>query len=93
MAVGILRLELRLMSPHSLKEKRAIINPLKNYLRKKKNVSVAEIDYHDIWQSAVLEVAMACNHRAKLKSNLDSIQQIIENRFPVEVSSESIEIV
>ena len=93
MAVGILRLELRLMSPHSLKEKRAIINPLKNYLRKKKNVSVAEIDYHDIWQSAVLEVAMAGNHRAKLKSNLDFIQQIIENRFPVEVSSESIEIV
>ncbi len=93
MAVGILRMELHLMSPHSLKEKRAILNPLKNYLRKKKNVSVAEIDYHDVWQSAVLEVAMAGNDRAKLKTSLDSIQQSIEKRFPVEVSSESSEIV
>lgn len=93
MAVGILRLELHLMSPHSLKEKRSIVNPLKNYLRKKRNVSVAEIDYHDVWQSAMLEVAMVSNDRAKLKSNLDSIQQTIESRFPVQVSSESVEII
>jgi uncharacterized protein YlxP (DUF503 family) len=44
-AIGVLTLELRLESSHSLKEKRHVVQSLKDRLRHKFNVSVAEIDH------------------------------------------------
>ena len=51
-AIGVLTLELRLENSHSLKEKRHVVKSLKDRLRHKFNVSVAEIDYQDLWQRA-----------------------------------------
>ena len=51
-AIGVLTLELRLENSHSLKEKRHVVQSLKDRLRHKFNVSVAEIDYQDLWQRA-----------------------------------------
>lgn len=92
MAVGVLRIELRLLSPHSLKEKRAILRPVKEYLRRKKNVSVAEIGNHDAWQSAVIEIAMASNSRSSLHGDLNGLITRLEARFPVSIMSQDLEI-
>ena len=59
MAVGILHLELRLLSPRSLKEKRSILKPLKIYLQKNHGVSVAEVAHQDSWQLTGLEIALS----------------------------------
>jgi hypothetical protein len=53
-AIGVLTLELRLEHSHSLKEKRHVLESLKDRLRHKFNVSVAEIEYHDLWQRSVV---------------------------------------
>jgi uncharacterized protein YlxP (DUF503 family) len=53
-AIGVLTLELRLEHSHSLKEKRHVLESLKDRLRHKFNVAVAEIDYHDLWQRSVV---------------------------------------
>jgi uncharacterized protein YlxP (DUF503 family) len=53
-AIGVLTLELRLENSHSLKDKRNVVQSLKNRLRNKFNVSVAEIDGQDLWQRATL---------------------------------------
>lgn len=92
MAVGILQIELRLLSPRSLKEKRAILRPVKEFLRKKHNVSVAEIGKHDVWQSSSLEIAMASNDRSMLHGKLTTIADTLESRFPVVITGEKLEI-
>ena len=48
---------------HSLKDKRQVVKGLKDRLRRKFNVSVAEIDYQDLWQRAlVAAVTVASDH-------------------------------
>ena len=55
--VGVLTLELRIEHAHSLKEKRHVVKGLKDRLRHKFNVSVAEIDDQDLHNSAVIAAA------------------------------------
>ena len=58
--IGVLTLELRLENSHSLKDKRHVVESLKNRLRHKFNVAVAEIDHQDLWQrSAVAAVTVS----------------------------------
>ncbi|MDQ6707478.1 MAG: DUF503 domain-containing protein [Acidobacteriota bacterium] len=54
MVVGLLTMELRLDHSHSLKDKRQVVKSLKDRLRGKFNVAVAEIDAQELWQRAVL---------------------------------------
>ena len=56
--IGVLTLELRIDHAHSLKEKRHVVKSLKDRLRHKFNVSVAEIEDQDVHNSAVIAAAM-----------------------------------
>ena len=61
--VGVLTLELRLENSHSLKDKRHVVRSLKDRLRHKFNVAVAEIDGQDLWQRATLAaVTVSSSH-------------------------------
>ncbi len=62
-AVGVLILELHIEDAHSLKDKRNVVNSLKERLRAKFNVSVSEIDGHDTWQRSVVAVATVSKDR------------------------------
>ena len=56
-------MELRLQNAHSLKDKRHVVKGLKDRLRSKFNVAVAEIDYQDLWQrAAVAAVTVSSDH-------------------------------
>jgi uncharacterized protein len=62
-AIGVVTLELRLEHAHSLKEKRHVVASLKERLRHKFNVAVAEIDHQDLWQrAAVAAVTVSSDH-------------------------------
>ena len=61
--VGVLTMELRIEHAHSLKEKRHVVRSLKERLREKFNVSVAEIDDMDLHNSAVLAAAIVSPSR------------------------------
>jgi uncharacterized protein len=62
-AIGVLTFELRLESSHSLKDKRHVVQSLKDRLRSKFNEAVAEIDYQDLWQrAAVAAVTVSPDH-------------------------------
>ena len=51
--IGVLTLEIWIESSHSLKDKRQVIRSLKDRMREKFNVSVAEIEGLDSWQNSV----------------------------------------
>lgn len=74
-AVGVLTLEVRLENSHSLKEKRQVVQGLKDRLRRKFNVAVAEIDYQDLWQRAlVAAVTVSCDQQ-RAAQVLDSVER------------------
>ena len=56
-------MELRIEQAHSLKEKRHVVKSLKDRLRGKFNVSVAEIEDQDLHNSAVIAVAVVSPSR------------------------------
>jgi uncharacterized protein YlxP (DUF503 family) len=58
LAVGLLTLELRIEHAHSLKEKRHVVRSLVEKIRARFNVSCAEVDYQDLWQNALIAVAV-----------------------------------
>lgn len=68
MPVGLLTLEIHLPYSHSLKEKRAVIRKIRDRLRARFNVAVAELDQHDAWQHATLGVVSVSNSQPLLES-------------------------
>lgn len=63
--IGVLTLDLHVAESHSLKEKRHVVKSLKDRLRDRFNVSVAEIDHLDSWQSSVVAVVTVSNDRTR----------------------------
>jgi len=73
-AIGVLTLELRLESSHSLKEKRHVVQSLKDRLRHKFNVSVAEIDHQDLWQRSTIAAVTVSSARENAEKVLRSVE-------------------
>lgn len=68
MPVGLLTLEIHLPYAHSLKEKRAVLRKIRDRLRARFNVAVAELDHQDVWQQATLGVVSVSNSQPLLES-------------------------
>lgn len=62
-AIGALTLEIHIEDSHSLKEKRNVVRSLKDRLRSKFNVAVAEIGGEDLWQRSVVAVVAVSKDR------------------------------
>jgi uncharacterized protein YlxP (DUF503 family) len=73
MPVGLLTLEIYIPESHSLKDKRQVIRSLKDRLRGKFNVAVAELEGHDSWQRCVIGVASLSNNTAHLEQSLRTV--------------------
>jgi uncharacterized protein YlxP (DUF503 family) len=72
--IGVLTLELRLENSHSLKDKRHVVQSLKERLRHKFNVAVAEIDYQDLWQRAVVAAVTVSADHVRAAGVLQSVE-------------------
>ena len=85
MIVGILQAELFISESSSLKEKRMIIKSFKERVINKFNVSVAEIDYQDKWQRALIAFATVSNKKSHTEEILQKIFQLLDNEFRFEL--------
>ncbi len=70
MPIGLLTLELYLPESHSLKDKRQVVRSLKDRLRARFNVAVAELEGQDSWQRAVIGVVGISGSRPHLEESL-----------------------
>ena len=94
MSVGILTLTIYLPECHSLKAKRSRIKPIIARLRKEFNVSVAEADHQDVWQSCQLLIACASNEGLHAEQTLQKVIQFYESHWPdLPLTGEKIEII
>jgi uncharacterized protein YlxP (DUF503 family) len=73
-AIGVLTLELRLENSHSLKDKRQVVKSLQERLRNRFNVSVAEIEYQDLWQRAVIAAVTVSSNHVHAERVLQSVE-------------------
>jgi hypothetical protein len=74
-AIGVLTLELRIETSHSLKDKRHVVKSLKDRLRHKFNVSVAEIDHQDLWQRAAVAAVTVSSSRENAEKVLRGVEE------------------
>jgi hypothetical protein len=73
MVVGLLTLELHFPGARSLKDKRQVLRGLQARIRKQFNVSVAEVEFQDLWQRARLAVVAVNTDQVHLESTLQSV--------------------
>jgi uncharacterized protein YlxP (DUF503 family) len=92
MAVGVLTLEIQIPWAHSLKEKRAVLRKMRDRLRARFNVAVAELDHTDLWQRATLGVAAISGSRPLLEEVLRRVLDEAERTLGDDVQDYSIEI-
>jgi uncharacterized protein YlxP (DUF503 family) len=73
--IGVLTLELRIEDSHSLKDKRQVLKSLKDRLRERFNVSIAEIDHLDSWQRSVVAAVTVSNERVYAEQVLQAVER------------------
>ena len=93
MNVGVCRLVLRLPANHSLKEKRGVVKSIVARVQNRFNVSVAEVDGHDLWQLATIGiccVSTSDRHAHDLLSNV--VNFVRQERPDLEIIDYEIEL-
>lgn len=91
MIIGTLQVKLFIPESNSLKRKRYILKGIFDSIKSRYNVSCAELDHNDLWQSAVFGIAIIGNSRKKLNSVLDRILNCINADGRVQVVDTLIE--
>ena len=92
MRIGVCTLHLRLSENNSLKGKRRIVKSIKDRVRSKFNVSIAEIGAQDKWQWATLGVACVSSDAAFTNSVLSKIVDFVNEMHTGELVDYEIEI-
>ncbi len=65
----------------SLKNKRSLITALKRKLINNFNISVAEVDHHDVWKNSTIAISLVSTDRANMDKRLSAIQKFINKKF------------
>ena len=82
MVIGLLTLELHFPGARSLKDKRQALRSLETRIRNRHNVSLAEVEYQDLWQRAGLAVVTVSTSQARADSELAAAVSEIERVEP-----------
>ena len=78
-AVGLLTLEIYLPDAASLKDRRQVVRSLKDRLRRRFNVSVAETGLQDVHARAELSIALVASDGRMAESVLDKTDRLVES--------------
>lgn len=89
--IGVLTLDIVVETSHSLKEKRHVIKSLKDRLRDRFNISVAEIDGLDSWQHAVVAAVTVSSDKVFAEKVLSAVESHAENILGGSLTGTSIE--
>jgi uncharacterized protein YlxP (DUF503 family) len=73
--IAQLTLQIRIEMSHSLKDKRQVVRSLKDKLRARFNISVAEIDESDLWQRATVAAVSVSSSRKYLEGLMREVEE------------------
>ncbi len=93
MNIGVCKITLRLPENLSLKGKRQVVKSITSRVKNQFNVSVAEVDDHDLWQIATIGVCCVSNSKQHANQVLSKVVNFMANsRFEAELLDYEIEI-
>jgi uncharacterized protein YlxP (DUF503 family) len=92
MFVAAARVELHVHGSHSLKEKRGVVQSIKQRVRNRFNVAVAEVGGQDTWQSAVIGLATVSEEAQDARLRLEAAVDFIADLHLAEIVSQEVEI-
>jgi uncharacterized protein len=90
--VGLCTIELFLADCQSLKDKRQVLSSLKDRLRQRFNLTVAEVEAQDLWQKAVLAFACVANDGRHVNQVLDQALNLVKSNPAVEIVQSRVEL-
>lgn len=80
-----IRVDLRLPGVQSLKEKRAVLRPHVERLRRSASLSVAEVAGHDLWQRATIGVAAVATDHAGMDALVERVKVYFDRQLDIEL--------
>ncbi len=78
MVVSLICWQLSLPECASLKDKRGVVRSLKDRLRKRFNVSVAETAHHDVWTKAEITAVLVTTDGRFAESVISKLDDLVE---------------
>ncbi|KAD3514947.1 DUF503 family protein [Arthrobacter yangruifuii] len=87
MWIGALELDLLLGDVHSLKEKRSVVRPILAELRRRLDVSSAEVGSLDLHRRSGIGVGLVAADRSHVVEVLDAAERLVAGRPEVELLS------
>jgi uncharacterized protein YlxP (DUF503 family) len=85
LVVGTCLVSLHIPNSGSLKAKRLVLRRLKDRVRNKFNVSIAEVDGFDLWQRTTLGIAVVSKDRRFADKVISSVVGVIESDTSISV--------
>jgi uncharacterized protein YlxP (DUF503 family) len=92
MAIALLTLDIYIQDSRSLKDKRQVLRSLKDRLRGRFNVAVAELDHQDDWQRAQIGIVSISNDAAYLEQALRTVLKEAEELLGRDLASHQLEL-
>ncbi len=82
MNIGAARITLRVSHSRSLKDKRRVVNSLRQRTRSKFNVGIAEVELNDALQTLTLGIVCVSNSAVHAAQMVDRVVEFIEYERP-----------
>jgi hypothetical protein len=93
MNIGACRVRLRLPENQTLKGKRQILKSITERVKNRYNVSIAEVDDHDLWQLVSLGITCVSTSPQHANEIVSKVIEFIEkSRFDAELLDYEVEI-
>jgi uncharacterized protein len=80
--LGVCTIEFHLPEAFSLKDKRSTLKSMLARLHNTFNVSAAEIDENDRWQTAIVGIAVVSNSSRHAQQSIDNVLAWLERSYP-----------
>ena len=87
MFTGVLMLDVLLGDVHSLKEKRSLVRPVVAELRRRFEVSAAEVGHLDLHRRALIGVAVVAADGSHCRDVLDRCERLVADRPELDLLS------
>jgi uncharacterized protein len=95
MFVGVGRYELHIPASRSLKDKRQVLRSISSQVSNKFNISIAEVDFQNLWQRSALGVSCVSESTGQCKRVLLEVEKSMARAAlgGAEIISRTVEVV
>lgn len=94
MVIGVCLITIQIPHARSLKDKRQVVRSVTNRVKSRFNVSIAEVDYQEVWQTAEIGFAAVSNSARHADDTVQTVLRFIEENlldgFVADVHTENI---